>query len=170
MGDNIAGVSRATQLYTVDQRIRRDNSKWTTVQGILAPLQFAVCLLSLFLVIRYLVSDNGYYLATLSIILKTCLLYLIMITGAIWEKEVFGQYLFAPSFFWEDLVSFIVIGLHTIYLVLLVGGLAGSKVEMWLALLAYFVYFINAGQFLYKLRLGREGTTAGKNLGRRVTT
>ena len=35
-----------------------------------------------------------------------------MITGAVWEKVVFGQYLFAPAFLWEDVFSFAVIALH----------------------------------------------------------
>ncbi|MDA9350803.1 2-vinyl bacteriochlorophyllide hydratase, partial [Planktomarina temperata] len=92
-------------LYTKDQRSRRDRTVWTTVQGILAPLQFLVFLVSLVLVIRYMVTGLGYEIMTLSIIAKTLLLYLIMITGAIWEKVVFGQWLFAPAFFWEDVVS-----------------------------------------------------------------
>ncbi len=60
--------------------------------------------------------------ATVSIVVKTALLYTIMVTGAIWEKEVFGQYLFAPAFFWEDVFSFVVIALHTAYLAALWTG------------------------------------------------
>ena len=40
-----------------------------------------------------------------------------MVTGAIWEKVVFGRYLFAPAFFWEDVFSMLVLALHTAYLV-----------------------------------------------------
>jgi hypothetical protein len=28
-----------------------------------------------------------------------------MVTGCIWEKVVFGRYLFAPAFYWEDVFS-----------------------------------------------------------------
>ncbi len=84
-------------LYTPSQRIIRDRTVWTKVQGILAPLQFAVCIISLFLVVRYLSTGEGYYVATVSIIIKSFLLFLIMITGAIWEKVVFGQFLFAED-------------------------------------------------------------------------
>ena len=94
-----AGKERSPQLYTPDQKLRRDNSVWTKVQAILAPLQFFVCFVSIVCVINYLYTGNGYFIATLSILFKTAILYLIMITGAIWEKEVFGQYLLAPSFF-----------------------------------------------------------------------
>jgi 3-vinyl bacteriochlorophyllide hydratase len=103
-------------LYNPEQRARRDATVWTLVQGILAPIQFLVCLVSLSLVLRYLVTGNGYELATISVVIKTVFLYLIMLTGSIWEKVVFGKYLFADSFFWEDVFSMLVIFLHTLYL------------------------------------------------------
>ncbi|MFN3370732.1 MAG: 2-vinyl bacteriochlorophyllide hydratase, partial [Sphingomonadaceae bacterium] len=82
-------------LYTPEQRRRRDETVWTLVQGILAPIQFLVCLISTLLVVRYLLTGEGADAATVSIIVKTLLLYTIMITGSIWEKVVFGQWLFA---------------------------------------------------------------------------
>ena len=59
----------------------------------LAPVQFLVFLVSLALVLRYLATGAGLEAATVSIVLKTLVLYTIMVTGAIWEKVVFGQYL-----------------------------------------------------------------------------
>jgi 3-vinyl bacteriochlorophyllide hydratase len=82
-------------------------------------------------------------------------LYAIMITGAIWEKVVFGRYLFAPAFFWEDVVSMAVIALHTAYLALLVSAAATPAAEMGVALAAYGAYVVNAAQFLWKLRMAR---------------
>lgn len=143
------------RLYTDEQRVARDASVWTIVQGVLAPIQFVVFLVSLALVIRYLVTGNGYEVATISIIIKTFALYAIMITGAIWEKRVFGQYLFAPAFWWEDAFSFIVIALHTAYLWALWTETLSAKGLMWLALAAYAAYVINATQFLLKLRAAR---------------
>ncbi|MFN7178875.1 2-vinyl bacteriochlorophyllide hydratase [Hyphomonas sp.] len=150
-------------LYTAEQRRRRDASPWTLVQGILAPLQFLVFLVSLILVIRYLVSGDGLAVATASIVLKTFVLYAIMITGSIWEKEVFGKYLFAGPFFWEDAVSMIVIALHTVYLVMLLGGIGSPVAQIAVALAAYATYVVNAVQFLWKLRLARlEPVMAGE--------
>ena len=149
------------RLYTDAERARRDATPWTMVQGVLAPLQFLIFLVSLALVVRYLMTGSGYEAAALSVVLKTAVLYLIMVTGAIWEKVVFGQYLFAPAFFWEDVFSFLVIGLHTLYLYALFAGTAGPEVVMWIALAAYAAYVVNAGQFLWKLRLARlEGELA----------
>lgn len=150
-------------LYTPQERARRDATVWTLVQGILAPLQFVVFLVSLALVIRYLSTGDGYGAATLSVLIKTAALYLIMVTGAIWEKVVFGQYLFAPAFFWEDVFSFAVIALHTAYILALWTGSLGPYELMLLALAAYAAYVINAVQFVLKLRAARLQAAAPSN-------
>lgn len=142
-------------LYTPTERRRRDASPWTLVQGILAPVQFAAFLISVILVLRYLYTGDGYTAATVSIIVKTLLLYAIMITGSIWEKVVFGRYLFAPAFYWEDVFSMLVLALHTGYLVALAGDYLSANGQMLLALAAYATYVINATQFLLKLRAAR---------------
>ncbi|WP_295313158.1 2-vinyl bacteriochlorophyllide hydratase [Roseobacter sp.] len=147
-------------LYSPAERARRDATVWTTVQGVLAPLQFAVFLVSLVLVLRYLWTGDGYIAATVSVLLKTLALYVIMVTGAIWEKIVFGQYLFAPAFFWEDVFSFAVIALHTAYIWALFSGALDPRTLMFLALAAYAAYVINAVQFVLKLRAARLQATA----------
>ncbi len=143
-------------LYTPEERKRRDASPWTLVQGILAPIQFLVFLISLALVLRFLWTGAGEQAATLSIVVKTLVLYLIMITGSIWERVVFGRWLFARPFFWEDVFSMLVLALHTAYLVTLALGLLGTRDQMLLALAAYATYVINATQFLLKLRAARR--------------
>jgi 3-vinyl bacteriochlorophyllide hydratase len=143
-------------LYTPQERARRDASVWTLVQGVLAPLQFLVFLVSLGLVLRWLAGGEGYAAATASVVVKTLVLYTIMVTGAIWEKVVFGRWLFAPSFFWEDLFSMLVLALHTAYLAALFGGWLDARGLMLLALAAYAAYVINAAQFVWKLRMARR--------------
>jgi 3-vinyl bacteriochlorophyllide hydratase len=143
-------------LYSDVERDRRDRSRWTLVQGVLAPIQLLACLVSLILVLRFLKTGDGASAATASILIKTALLYAIMITGCLWERDVFGRYLFARPFFWEDVVSIGVIALHTAYLVALVTGALPIREQMLLALLAYALYIANAAQFLLKLRLARR--------------
>lgn len=155
MAELVELAKQPSPLYTAEQRARRDASVWTLVQGLLAPAQFFAFAVSLILMLRYLLWDVGYEVATLSIIIKTCFLYAIMITGAIWEKRVFGQYLLAPAFFWEDVVSFFVIALHSAYLLALWLGWLSELQLMMLALTAYATYVVNASQFLWKLRLAR---------------
>jgi len=142
-------------LYTPEQKQRRDASAWTLVQGVLAPLQFLVFLVSLGLVLRCLATGAGEPAALLSVVVKTLVLYTIMVTGCIWEKVVFGQYLFAPAFFWEDVFSMLVLALHSAYLYVWWTGALPAPQQLWLAMAAYASYCINATQFILKLRAAR---------------
>ncbi len=143
-------------LYTPEERKRRDSTAWTLVQGILAPIQFLIFLVSLVMVLRFVFTGSGQSMAEFSVVVKTLVLYTIMITGAIWEREVFGRYLFAPAFFWEDMVSMLVLALHTAYLVALYQHALPPTQLMWLALAAYATYVVNATQFVLKLRAARK--------------
>lgn len=142
-------------LYSAEERAKRDATPWTMVQGLLAPIQFLVFLVSLALVLRTLATGEGGAAANASVVLKTVLLYAIMVTGSIWEKVVFGRYLFAPAFYWEDMVSMLVLALHTAYLAALLTGRLDTTGLMVLALAAYATYAVNATQFLLKLRAAR---------------
>lgn len=142
-------------LYTPEQRIKRDKTVWTLVQGVLAPVQFLVFLVSLFLVLRYLSTGEGQNAAVMSVVIKTLTLYAIMVTGCIWEKVVFDCYLFAPAFYWEDVFSMLVLALHTAYLAALLTDALTAQQLMYLALAAYATYVVNAGQFIWKLRIAR---------------
>lgn len=143
-------------LYTPAQRARRNATIWTLVQGVLAPLQFSVFLVSLGLVLYSLRTGESTDWALGSVVAKTVLLYAIMVTGCIWEKVVFGQYLFAPAFFWEDVVSMGVMVLHTAYLWVWLQGLWQTQQQLALALVAYAAYAFNALQYLRKLRMARR--------------
>ena len=144
---------RAPPLYTPEEKRRRDASPWTLVQGVLAPLQFLVFAISLVLVLNCLFTGTGEQAATASA--KTLVLYTIMVTGAIWEHAIFGRYLFARAFFWEDAVSMVVVALHTAYLATLLTGSMSVAGQMTLALIAYATYVVNATQFVLKLRAAR---------------
>lgn len=154
------GPAVSGALYTPAQRARRDESIWTLVQGVLAPVQFLIFGISLFLVIRFLTTGEGESAAEISVLIKTMALYAIMVTGSIWEKAVFGEWLFAKPFFWEDVFSMAVLALHTAYVLMLFNGWGTTHERMYVALAAYATYVVNAGQFLWKLRVARlQGDT-----------
>jgi 3-vinyl bacteriochlorophyllide hydratase len=159
---------RSRSLYTAEQRTRRDGSVWTVVQGVLAPLQFAVFIVSLALVLHFLLTGSGREAAALSVVVKTATLYAIMITGSIWEKDVFGKYLFAEAFFWEDLFSLLVLALHTAYIVAFFLNFLDAQGLMLLALAAYAAYVVNAAQFLLKLRAARLEQSPRRRFGESV--
>ena len=47
-------LSPSQILYTPEQRAKRDATRWTLVQGVLAPVQFLIFLASLYLVVHSL--------------------------------------------------------------------------------------------------------------------
>jgi 3-vinyl bacteriochlorophyllide hydratase len=153
-------AGRHRPLYTPEERRRRDETPWTLVQGVLAPVQFVAFLVSLALVWRFLSTGEGFAAATASVVVKTLVLYAIMVTGAIWERVVFGRYLFAPAFYWEDVFSMLVVTLHTAYLGAVFFDVGDARGQMVLALAAYAAYVINAAQFVLKLRAARRDEAA----------
>jgi 3-vinyl bacteriochlorophyllide hydratase len=161
MGEDRPLRAPSKPLYTAEQRVRRDATPWTMVQGVLAPLQFLVFLASLALVARFLLTGRGQEAATVSVVAKTAVLYTIMITGSVWEKIVFGRFLFADVFFWEDLFSMLVLALHTLYIGALVSNALDPRAQMAIALAAYAAYVVNAAQFVLKLRAARLQAAAG---------
>jgi len=68
--------------------------------------------------------------------------------------------LFAPAFFWEDVVSMLVLALHTLYLAAVFAGGFEAHTLMLIALAAYFSYVVNATQFVLKLRAARRHPAA----------
>jgi 3-vinyl bacteriochlorophyllide hydratase len=135
--------------YTPEQLQKRDASKWTLVQAILAPIQFLAFVISFILVVRYLLSGQGYLAATISVLIKIALLWLITITGMIWEKEVFGRWFLAPEFFWEDVGNAVAMIMHNLYFVARWQGWT-SEATMTLMLVAYIAYLFNMAQFIIK--------------------
>lgn len=143
-------------MYTPEQLARRNASRWTRVQMILAPIQFLAFLISFGLVVRYLATGQGYAVASISVLVKIALLWAITITGMIWEKEIFGHYFLAREFFWEDIGNAVAMITHNLYF--LARGLHWSdRAVMTLMLLAYCTYLVNCAQFVLKgIRAGRQ--------------
>ena len=141
--------------YTPAQLAKRNTSIWTKVQTFLAPVQFLAFLISLSLVVRYLVTGEGYMLASVSVLIKIALLWAITITGMIWEKAIFGQFFLAPEFFWEDVGNLVAIIAHNLYFVAAWQHWPDRAV-MTLMLIAYCTYLINCAQFAVR------GYQAGK--------
>ncbi|MEL7434000.1 MAG: 2-vinyl bacteriochlorophyllide hydratase [Chloroflexota bacterium] len=145
-GENIP---MATQGYTAEQWQARQDSKWTMVQMILAPLQLLTFVISLGLIIYYLTTGNGYWVATVSVFIKIALLWAITITGMFWEHDVYGKWFLAEEFFWEDFMNAVALGMHNLYFIALMLGWSEQDL-MWLMLVAYISYLVNFGQFLVR--------------------
>ncbi|HCD36889.1 2-vinyl bacteriochlorophyllide hydratase [Chlorobium phaeovibrioides] len=143
--------------YTPEQLARRNASVWTTVQAILAPIQFVMFLagLTVTYLYQYGIGIENFAWVTFFVALKTFMLILIFVTGGFFEQEVFGKFAFAPEFFWEDFGSSIAMVVHIAYFVLFFMG-ANETVLIWTALGAYLSYLINAAQFVVRLLLEKR--------------
>ncbi|NJK82017.1 MAG: 2-vinyl bacteriochlorophyllide hydratase [Chloroflexaceae bacterium] len=136
-------------MYTAEQLTRRNASRWTRVQIMLAPIQFLAFLISFALVVRYLLTGEGYLIATISVWIKIGLIWALTITGMLWEKDVYGQYFLAREFFWEDMGNLIALLTHNAYFV--AQWLGWSRQDVMLVMVvAYSTYLFNAGQFIVK--------------------
>jgi 3-vinyl bacteriochlorophyllide hydratase len=147
--------------YTPEQLERRNRSRWTIVQGILAPLQFLAFVVSLILVIRYLSTGNGYAVTNVSVLIKITLLWLITVTGMLWEKEVFGHWFLAPQFYWEDVGNAVAMVMHNLYFIAVWLDWSNRAV-MTLMLIAYLSYVVNMAQFIVRGVKARKQRLAEK--------
>ncbi len=137
----------SSSMYTEDQLRRREASRWTKVQIILAPIQFVAFIISFGLVIRYLITGEGYWVATISVWIKITLIWALTITGMLWEHDMFDHYFLAKEFFWEDIGNLIAIITHNLYFVAQWMG-ASRETVMWVMVFAYVTYLFNALQFI----------------------
>ena len=139
-----------------EERRRRDASRWTLVQGVLAPVQFVVFLVSLGLVLRYLATGEGLAAATASIVVKT--LRALHDHG---HRLDLGEGGLRPL----PVRAGLLLGRRVQHAGAgaahrLPGGAAHRlrstpREQMLLALAAYATYVVNATQFLLKLRAAR---------------
>jgi 3-vinyl bacteriochlorophyllide hydratase len=141
--------------YTPDQLRRRNESLWTPVQGVAAPLQFLTFVASLVLVIRYFSTGQGYEAAHVASSIKVVMMIFITVTGMAWEFDVYGHYFLAKEFFWEDLVNAISLVLHLAFIATWVMG-ASERTNMLVMLVALASYVVNFIQF------GRRGLMAAR--------
>lgn len=146
--------------YTAEQIERRQSSRWTMVQIIGAPIQLLIFIVSLGFVIYSLSTDGqAFEITNATIIVKIITLYIMFITGMLWEKDVFGHYVFAPEFFWEDVVSSVLLTTHTAYLVALLAG-APKNLLLLIIIVAYLNYLFNALQYFIKFLKNRQRKSA----------
>ncbi len=153
--------------YTSEQMQRRQQSRWTLVQIIGAPIQLLFFFVSGGFVIYTLLTGQGAAITNAMVIVKVIIMYFMCITGMLWEHDVFGHYYFAPEFFWEDAVTSVVMLTHTLFIVGLLFN-ASENTLLTLIVIAYLSYLFNAGQYFWKFlknRLKRneimQGATGG---------
>jgi 3-vinyl bacteriochlorophyllide hydratase len=151
--------------YTPEQLRIRNSSVWTTVQLTLAPIQFLVFIGGVVITALYSAGTiQDFAWVTYAILVKTLFFIILFATGAIWEKEVFGMWVFSPEFFWEDVGSTIAIAVHFLYFVFAAMN-SSKEILVWAAYAAYFTYVANAAQYLIRIYLEKRNEARLKESG-----
>jgi len=143
--------------YTPEQLIMRNESVWTYLQIILAPIQFLIFLTGVVLNTMYAnnVGNIDIIWISLAILFKTLFFVVLFITGMFFEKEIFGHWVYSKAFFWEDVGSTVAGFLHILYFVLAWLG-CPEKLLVFEGYLAYLSYIINALQYLVRIILEKN--------------
>jgi 3-vinyl bacteriochlorophyllide hydratase len=85
-----------------------------------------------------------------SVLVKVALMIGAIVTGALWEKDVFGHYWFAPEFLGEDTMTVNVLILHISYLAMVIAHPENLTAQIGTLLVAYTVYIGNVAQYILR--------------------
>lgn len=127
---------------------RRDASVWTAIHPVFAIGQLGVFLVSLVLVALYFLHVVAFSAVHLSVLIKIAFMIGAVITGSLWEHDVYGKWWFAQEFFVEDVMTLNVFLLHLGYLVTIYGWPDNSRAYLAMLGLAYLVYGLNVSQYI----------------------
>jgi 3-vinyl bacteriochlorophyllide hydratase len=131
-------------------RSRREASKWTRIHPIFALGQLGAFFVSVGFLIAYGFGWVGFAAVHESVLIKIALMIGAIVTGALWEKDVFNWYWFAPDFFFEDAWTVNVFLLHLGYLAVVYTEPSNPAKALLLLVIAYIVYVANVVQYVWR--------------------
>jgi 3-vinyl bacteriochlorophyllide hydratase len=129
---------------------RRSASVWTKIHPVFALGQLLAFFVSLGLLIGYFRGAVSFDVVHQSVLVKVALMVGAIITGALWEKDVFGAYWFAPEFMAEDTMTVNVFILHASYLLMAVAHPENVSLLIGMLIVAYGVYVANVAQYVVR--------------------
>jgi 3-vinyl bacteriochlorophyllide hydratase len=135
---------------------RRRASKWTRIHPVFAIGQLLVFLVSAVLLVLYFNGRVSFHAVHISVLIKVAFMAGAVITGAFWEKDVYGKWWFANEYFIEDVMTVNVFGLHALYLFCVYVWPQSLPLSIALLSFAYFVYGVNVGQYIWRHALNQK--------------
>jgi 3-vinyl bacteriochlorophyllide hydratase len=129
---------------------RRAASLWTRIHPVFALAQLAAFFVSVGLLVAYFRGAVSFDAVHQSVIVKVTLMLGAIVTGALWEKDVFGKYWFAPEFMGEDTMTVNVFILHIAYLVMAYTHPDNITAQIGTLIVAYGVYIANVAQYVLR--------------------
>jgi len=136
---------------TVDQvRARRAASTWTRIHPIFALGQLGAFVVSVGFLAAYWLGWVNFAAVHESVLIKIALMIGAIVTGVLWEHDVFGWYWFAPEFFFEDAMTVNVFLLHLGYLAVVYTEPGNPNKALLMLSIAYIVYVGNVAQYIWR--------------------
>jgi 3-vinyl bacteriochlorophyllide hydratase len=132
---------------------RRSKSIWTIVHPIFAIGQLLAFFVSVGFLVAYFLGHVSFNLVQITVLAKIALMFGALITGALWEHDVYGYWWFAPEFLQEDVMTLFVFITQMAYLAAYYSRASSSSAYIILLLLAYAIYFINVAQYIHRTQM-----------------
>ncbi len=123
---------------------------WTKIHPIFALGQLLAFFVSVGLLVAYFFGRVSFAVVHDAVMTKIGLMVGAVITGALWEKDVFGSYWFAAEFLVEDVMTVNVFILQIAYVLMAYTHPENLGVILWVLGLAYFVYVGNVAQYIVR--------------------
>jgi 3-vinyl bacteriochlorophyllide hydratase len=123
-------------------------SRWTRIHPVFAIGQLGVFLVSVVLFGLYFLHLVPFAAVNLSVLMKIFLMIGAIITGSLWEHDVFGPWWFAYEFFIEDVMTLNVFLLHCLYLFTVYVWPQTMNAALAMLGVAYAVYALNVAQYI----------------------
>jgi 3-vinyl bacteriochlorophyllide hydratase len=154
------GMPRLLAFQTIQER--REASLWTRVHPIFAIGQLGVFLVSVGLLVLYALHMMPFTTVYLSVLLKIACMVGAIVTGSLWEHDVFGPWWFADEFFIEDVMTVNVFLLHIGVIVAYFVQPTDMRLVLALLVFAYIVYGLNVAQYIVQhMRSEAAGSPGG---------
>ncbi len=151
-------MPRLLAFQTIQER--RDASIWTRIHPIFAIGQLGIFLVSVVLLVLFAFHVVPFTAVYLSVLMKIACMVGAIVTGSLWERDVFGPWWFADDFFIEDVMTVNVFLLHVGVVVTYFVQSPDLRAVLALLVFSYAVYALNVGQYIFR-HMGMRGQAAG---------
>jgi len=141
-------------LSSVDDR--REASVWTLIHPLFAIGQLLAFVVSVGLFVAFLRGAVPFHAVHVSVLVKVGLMVGAVITGAFWERDVFGHWWFAPEFLFEDVMTLIVFITQLTYLAMAYFHPSMMNVVASTLAVAYAVYLGNVAQYIHRTQTRKK--------------
>ena len=145
-----AEESHLVEARTLAVRARRSSSVWTLVHPLFAIGQMLAFFVSVGFIVAYARGAVDYHVVHISVLVKIGLMVGAVVTGALWERDVFGYYWFAPDFMFEDVMTAIVFVFQLAYLAMVTFHPNDQAAILLMLFFAYTVYAGNVAQYIHR--------------------